>query len=268
MLVFLDESGIPHPNDSSTKPVVVSVCVARHDVRSISSQLYGLKWRHGTPDIELKGVNLITRRVFDRREREWELVESFFDLCRTLPFVLFAVVMEHPNQPPRGYQEENYLPNEYRYLLQRINQHAEETAEIATLLFDGDGPTMYGGTLPAKFDSFIYRASEGRSFTSICDSPYFVDSRLTQGIQIADMTASVCRIYQEHDLHKGLPQGERFLSAINRYYRIIRSKSIDLVSQEGYPRSGIYFMPERDHYREDVHQTRLAENDENESATV
>lgn len=251
MLVFLDESGIPHPNDSSTRPVIVSVCVTKQNARAISAQLYSLKRRLGTPDIELKGVNLITRRVFERRSNEWELVESFFDLCRSLPIVLFAIVMEHPQQMPYGNEVEAYLPNEYRYLLQRINQHAEETDKIAALLFDGHGPTLFGGTLPKKFDSFLHRSTEGRSFTAICDSPYFVDSRLTQGIQIADMAASVCRIYQENNLHAALPQGDRFLSAISRYYGIIRQKSLDQVSQEGFSRPGIYFMPERDHYRED-----------------
>ncbi len=259
MLVFLDESGIPHPNDSTANPVVVAVCIDQAVTRSVGGQLFALKRRLGTPDIELKGVNLVTRRVFERRQNEWELVESFFDLCRTLPFTLFAVVMEHPRQLPYGYEPDSqtYLPNEYRYLLQRIDQIAQEAGKMATLLFDGDGPSMIGGTLPKKFESFLYRSQEGRSFTNISDAPYFVDSRLTQGIQIADMAAYVCRIHQENKLYQGLPQGDRYLSAINRYYGILRTKTVDLTSSEGYPRPGIYFMPERDHYRGDTEQGRL-----------
>lgn len=216
----------------------------------MGGQIYNLKRRLGTPGIELKGVKLITHRVFERRSNEWELVESFFDLCRALPFVLFAVVMEHPQRLPRGSDSggETYLPNQYRYLLQRVNQHCQEQGDIAILLFDGDGPTLFGGTLPSKFESFLYRSTEGQSFNAICDAPFFVDSRLTQGIQIADMVSSVVRLYQEHELYKGLPIGDRFLSAINRYYEIIKSKALDLGSPEGYERPGIYFMPERDHY--------------------
>ena len=249
MLAFLDESGIPHPNDASNRPVIVSICVNEEDVREVSAHLYSLKRRLGTPDAELKGSRYITSRVFRNRPNEWELVESFFDLCRTLPFTLFAVVMEHPEQLPYGREAENYLPNEYRYLLQRINQLAEETERMATVLFDGEGPTLYGGMLPKKFDSFLYRSTEGQSFTSICDSPYFVDSRLTQGIQIADMAAYVCRVYQENNLYEGVPQADSYLSAINRYYNIVRNKTIDFTTQDGHPRSGIYFMPERDHYK-------------------
>lgn len=264
MLTFFDESGQPHPNDSSTRPVVVSVCTNRQDGRTISGQLYSLKRRMGTPNIELKGVNLINRRVFERRSNEWELVESFFDLCRTLPVVLFAVVMEHPSRMPCCYDTgmESYLPSQYRYLLQRVHQYATGQNKLVTLLFDGDGPTLLGGTLPHRFESFLYRSIEGQSFTSICDAPFYVDSRITQGIQITDMMASVIRIYQEHDLNRGFPAGDRFLSAITRYYGIVRTKSIDLVTTEGYPRPGIYFMPERDHYRRESEQGTLPISEE------
>lgn len=264
MLGFLDESGQPHPNDSSTRPVVVSVCINRQDARGIAGQLYSLKRRMGTPGIELKGVNLITRRVFERRSNEWELVESFFDLCRALPFALFAIVMEHPTRMPYFSEpgRETYLPNQYRYLLQRINQHATEQNKLVTLLFDGDGPTLLSGTLPMRFESFLYRSLEGQSFTAISEAPFYVDSKITQGIQITDMAASVVRLYQEHNLHLGFPLGDRFLSAITRYYSIVRSKAVDFVTVEGYSRPGIYFMPERDHYRRDAEQGVLPINEE------
>ena len=198
MLAFFDESGQPHPNDSCTRPVVVSVCIRRQDGRAIAGQLYSLKRRMGTPNIELKGANMITRRVFERRSNEWELVESFFDLCRTLPFALFAVVMEHPSRMPyfSEHGREFFLPNQYRYLLQRIHQYATEQGKLVTLLFDGDGPTLLGGTLPVRFESFLYRSPEGQSFTSICEAPFFVDSQITQGIQMTDTVASVVRRIQ------------------------------------------------------------------------
>ncbi len=249
MLVFLDESGTPHPNDQSTRPVIVGICIDRENVRAVSAQLYSLKRRLGTPNAELKGGKYLTPRVFRNRPNEWEVVESFFDLIRSLSLTLFAVVMEHPKQMPYGREAENYLPNEYRYLLQRINQLAEETNRMATILFDGEGPTLYRGMLPMKFDSFLYRSAEGQSFTSICDSPYFVDSSLTQGIQIADMAAYVCRVYQENNLYEEMPQGNSYLSAISRYYNVLRDKTKDFTTSEGFSRPGIYFMPESDHYR-------------------
>lgn len=258
MFAFIDESGQPHPNDDSSRPVVVSVCIAQQDARLVAGQLYGLKRRLGTPNIELKGVNLINRRVFQRRSNEWELVESFFDLCRSLPFVMFAIVMERPQRPPDGITPGNevYLPNQYRYLLQRINQLAEQRNRMATILFDGEGSTIYD-SLAQRFESFLYRSVEGQSFQAISDAPFFVDSKITHGIQIADLVASVIRIYQENKLFVVVPQADGFLSAINRYYGIVNSKTVGLMSPDGYVRPGIYFMPERDYYRRVPEQGEL-----------
>ena len=63
MLVFIDESGNPHPNDRNHRPVVVAVCIDAEDSRAVSSRLHALK-----RDIlnqerkELKGVELLTKR--------------------------------------------------------------------------------------------------------------------------------------------------------------------------------------------------------------
>ena len=89
-----------------------------------------------------------------------------------------------------------------------------------------------------------------------------MDSQITQGIQITDMIASVIRLYQENNLYRGVPVGDRFLSAIARYYGIVRIKTVDLITTEGYPRSGIYFMPEHDHYERAAEQQELPINDD------
>ena len=83
---------------------------------------------------------------------------------------------------------------------------------------------------------------------TITDAPFFVDSRVTCGIQIADMAASVIRLYQENRLYQETPVGDSFLSAIRRYYTVIAEKTKNQESPEGYQRPGLYFMPERDHY--------------------
>lgn len=43
MLVFIDESGHPHPNDSTIRPVVVAACFSEADARRISSRVHAIK---------------------------------------------------------------------------------------------------------------------------------------------------------------------------------------------------------------------------------
>lgn len=245
MFAFFDESGTPHPNDSATRPVCVAVCMNEKDSRFISGRIHALKRNLiNRENLEFKAKRLLTRSTFRRIPEKRELVETFFDSVRNLPITLFAVIMERPQSLPLI--GANYLPNQLRYLLQRCDLLALENKEMTIILFDGECQAF--GGLSSKFSSFLYRSNEGRSMTTIAESPFFVDSRVTCGIQIADMASSVIRLYEENRLFQGVPAGDAFLSAIRRYYMILQEKTKNQESPEHYPRPGFYRMPERDHY--------------------
>ena len=247
MLCFIDESGHPHSHDAATRPVVVCVCIDEYDCRDISGQIHGLKRRllgQARERMEIKANELLNRPTFRRIPEKREFVEAFFDLCRNLPITIFAVIMERPLQPLL--QDHPHLPNQFRYLLQRIDIFLEGKDDMAILLFDGDASQR--GQLGLKFESFLHRSSEGRALSKIADAPFFVDSKVTPGIQIADMAASAIRIYEQNALFRGLPPSDLFFSAVRRYYNILDQKTVNLTSYEGYPRPGFYRMPERHHY--------------------
>ena len=238
-------------HDANSRPVVVALCIAEPNVRRASGQIHGLKQQLlPNPDIELKARSLLNRRTFRRIPEKREFVEAFFDLCSNLPLTVFSVAMHRPTDEVSD--EHAWLPNQFRYLLQRTHYLADASSDHVTVLFDGDG-SQYGG-LPHRFDSFLFRSAEGRSLTAIADSPYYVDSRMTVGIQIADMFAGVVRIYEEEELFRGPSTGDAFHSAVRRYYRIIADLSVDLVTDQG-RLPGMYRMPERAHYPPDQMQT-------------
>ena len=247
MLTFIDESGHPHPNDRANRPVLASVSFAQRDSRSISGRIYNIKRNLLGADKahkELKAHDLLKRSTFRRKPELKELVEAIFELLRDLPVTIFAVVMERPDQPlPRS---DSRLPRQYRYILQRVNSLLQDYPEyLSVVLIDGDG-SQYGG-LSAKIEQYLHRHAEGQALSKIVDSPYFVDSRFTAGVQLADLAAGVVRQYQEAELFRQDPQ-DSYLSAIARYYRIIREKSRDLVDPSGdYIWHGIHLMPERLH---------------------
>jgi len=246
MLAFIDESGNAHPHDSASRPVSVVVCLDENRSRYISGRLHTLKRDlvHNET-MEFKANKLLNRGTFRRCPEKRELVEAFFDLIRNLPISIFAVIMVRPlSDIPRSI----FLPKQLRYLLQRIDLLASssETDKMVTVLFDGE--CAQNDNLSRKFSAFLYRSYEGRSMSKITDTPFFVDSVVTAGIQIADMAAGVIRIYHENNLDQGVLVGDPFLSAINRYYGILKERTKDQSSPEGFRRDGFYLMPERDHY--------------------
>jgi hypothetical protein len=261
MLVFIDESGHPHPKDAATRPVLAAVCISQQDCREISRTIFGIKRAILGPQrqrVELKARHLLTKGTFRRVPEKRELVEQFFAVLRDLPVTLFAVVMERPTREiPRDLP---YLPTEYRYILQRAHLLLPPGERMAVVLVDGDG-SQYGG-LSAKFESFLHRSREGWSLQRVMDAPFFVDSSITAGIQIADMAAGAIRLWEESELFRGVPMGDAFLAAIDRYYRICREKTRDQTTPEGWMRYGFHRMPEAAHYpslEEEVDEEAIGE---------
>jgi hypothetical protein len=250
LFAFMDESGHPHPKDAASRPVLVSVCIKAQNLRAVSTELFRLKRRilqRDQGDFEAKAKRLINRGTFRNRPEKREFVESFFDMCRNLPLVIFAEIMERPQSPPPT--DIDFLPMQFRHLLYRINRllDLEPEMDLGAIFFDGDG-SQYNG-LSVRFSNWLYRSRGGQSLVHLVDSPFFVDSRFTSGIQIADMVASVIRIYEENELFRCAPVGDAFLSAIARYYSIIRDKTKNLETPSGdFTWYGFNRMPERLHY--------------------
>ena len=242
MLVYIDESGHPHPNSGDIRPVVVAVCIEAEHSRLISGRIHSLKRDLLNRErMELKGSNILNRGTYQRRADFAGFSEEFFSTIADLPLTIFSVVMQAPFTVPEV--DDNFLPNRFRYLVQRVQLLAEEKDKMATILFDGD-PSLYKG-VGWKFNSFLYRAEEGRACDRITDAPAFVDSVTSAGIQIADMVAYVMRQYQENELFNTSPtRGDLYLYAIRRWYRMIEQKTVDLTSSGGEERRGIYFISE------------------------
>ncbi len=244
MLAFIDESGHPHANDPSTRPVVVAVCFEEGDHRYISGRIHAMKRDIlGKENAELKGRSLINRTTYRRQPQAVAFAEEFFDTLRNFPVTIFAMIMEAPfdmsEQGPR------YLENRFRFLLQRIESLAEEQRSFANIHFDGQ-PNLYGG-LSGRFSSYLFRSSEGQSSDLITDTPAFVDSASSIGIQIADMCAYVVRIYQENRLFsEAPPPGDPYLYAIRRWYGAIQNRTREFRGPNGEPRPGLYLMAQGD----------------------
>jgi hypothetical protein len=250
IFAFVDESGHPHPSDSCTRPVLAVVCIDARDLRTLNTELFHLKrnlLRKEQFEIEAKANKLLTRATFKNRPEKREFVEAFFEMCRNFPLTLFAIVMERPLTPPPTSRD--ILPMPFRYILYRVNRlvETEKPDDLAIVLFDGDG-SQYN-RLSERFSNWLYKSLKGRSLRTLAESPFFVDSAFTPGIQIADMAAGVIRIYQENNLHIRVPPADPFLSAIARYYRILEQKTVDLVPPTGTGSwYGFYFMSERMHH--------------------
>lgn len=100
MLVYIDESGHPHPNDPTTRPVLVALCLREDAHRRVMASLYRYKRELVGYDLELKGTRLLRPRIFEKRPSERELVERVFDLIANTDLQVFGVIMHRPGRQP------------------------------------------------------------------------------------------------------------------------------------------------------------------------
>ena len=241
MLAFIDESGLPNPNDGSTRPVVAAVCYDETDSRAISRRLFAMK-RHllHAEQAELKGSRLLKEKAYRTSATKRIFAEEFFSVLGELPVTVFASILRGPF--PLSLNTENKLGIRFRFLLERIESLAEDRAAIANVLFDGRGTRF--GQASKRFSGYLFRSNQGQASVHIVDAPAFVDSASSIGIQIADLCSYVIRVYQENRLYENPPTaGNEYLHAMRRWYRTIQSLTRDFPVVNGEIRYGLHRLP-------------------------
>jgi len=243
---LIDESGHPRPTDQSTRPVILAACVRESDAGRLTRALFSLRQTKlgrlqlSKDEREGKAAALLNRRSLTRVPEIREYVDSLFEWLRDFDLTVFAIVMQRPAKPL--YEGPEFLNTQHRWLLERIDRfmEREHPKAMAIPIFDGQDPTN-NLRFSDCFTSFMARTQAGRAMQHIVPSPLFVDSSLTPGIQIADTFAYVTRMSYEHRLASG-SVADPYLSAIQRYWNIVRSKTRDYERGAEYTWYGIATM--------------------------
>lgn len=102
MLVFIDESGHPRPNDPTKRPTILAACIEEAKLGQLSRATFALQrsllsqMRLNRKEREGKASELMNRRALTKNAAKREYAEAFFDRLRDFPLTVFAVVAERP----------------------------------------------------------------------------------------------------------------------------------------------------------------------------
>jgi hypothetical protein len=250
MLAFIDESGHPHPNDSNPLSTLVAVCMPEREHRGISRRLYSTRRTLFGPgyDLELKAKNLINQRTFNRIPEKRELVERAFEIIRSSPITIFCITIPRPSREIDVPQD--HLPYQHYYLFQRINALAEAIDDEALIVYDGEFNTQ-GRDMSSCISSYIFKVAEYYgTLNRLVDTALFVDSRVTPGIQLADLAAGAIRLHEQHRMLSPGGGHDLFQSAVTRWHNAARSKTRDdLTDDHENPLYGFWRLREQLLYR-------------------
>lgn len=242
MLVFVDESGKPHPNDATLKPVLCCVCIKEENIREITQRVYALKNRYFGSNDEIKSTDLISRRTIKNNvKKNINFVNDFVDIACGYDIRVFSIIMKRPATPM--IISPDHLPKQYHLLLKRVEYFCENhNYDKAMLIFDNVNPAE-DARVAQGISNFLYKSKLGRQFDRILEMPLFVNSSITPAIQIADFFAGIIRHYNNSILDYNKPLTDPFEIWIDALYKKIYSKTENLIQRDaGLTEYGFYDM--------------------------
>ncbi|MCL2441209.1 MAG: DUF3800 domain-containing protein [Treponema sp.] len=226
MLVFIDESGKPHPKDSTENPVLCAVCIKERDIKQLSQKIFNLKMKIFGKDTEVKSTSLIRRRILSKNmTNNKQYVDEFVKIACSFDIRVFAIIMEKPDTPFT--LTKTLIPRHYKMIISRVEYFCEKhNHEKAILVFDVINPGE--DFVVAKcITNFLFMSKLGKGFNHILEMPFFVNSEVTPAIQIADIYAGIIRHYYENGLDL-IPQDkitEPFELWVNNLFLQIKNKT-------------------------------------------
>ncbi len=246
MLAFIDESGHPHPTDTCKISALVAVCIKEIHVRELTNTLFSLKQNIlGNSDREYKSTEFLNPSTLRNESlNKHKFVEELFAYIDTMTLGIFAIIIPRPTKNIK--YEAGLLPRNYCHLLERINRYCQEQRHQGLIVYDNDANNK-DKNLALAFNNYLFRHELGKQCTNIVESPFFVRSSITPGIQIADFVAGVIRHYFENviasrDETEIKYKNAEYVSHIEKFFKIVQRKKKD------YPQGisnlyGFFHMP-------------------------
>ncbi len=193
MLIFVDESEWPRPRIPGGFTVWAAVGLETGKTKEFFRELFNLEkkfWKVNEPfDFEMKGRLLLNRKAMTSPKKR-EFTEEVLSLCKLNRVVAFAVGLRYPeNVAMQGANEPNTF-TVIRDLVDRVEAMMSESHpdETALVIFDSQEDKK-DLERALEFGNYVYGTPRGRSVSHVSDIPIFASSKVTKGLQIADLFA-------------------------------------------------------------------------------
>lgn len=236
MLIFIDESGQPRHNDPSPFSVLSAIALKAEHSRDFSREIFKIKKNFREMDDayawEIKGRMLLGSKYISPRRREF--TEEIFALCREYEVKTFASIMERPKNPLLDLELNPHIHELSKYLMRRVNRYVLECYQDRRAIFLYDAQDDKSNErLARRFTDFLFKTKKGWEYLNILDTPFFVNSKMTPGIQVADLFAY---IINKRFQRKGI-------DPIEKFYKEIKDLQFEWENEEeGYGLRGIKFI--------------------------
>lgn len=246
IFAFVDESGKPYPTEPDIHPTLTAVCCNSDNIKELTQRLYHTEIKVFGDDPtfarQLKGNKMInSRSVTDQYNNRKIYTDEIINIMEMYSVAIFSIVMTRPDFKP--HYEPGFLPNEHRFLLERLQNYGERCHNDVLVIYDkihdkDDGRVALG------FKRFLFTHGSGKQYSRIVELPSFVASQTHPLIRFPDLAGNIIRKYYGigFDQQGKQPENEFERWLIELFARI-SAMSLKLRNQRGGYDFGIYEMP-------------------------
>lgn len=194
MLVFVDESEWPRPKDPNGFTVWGAIAIHPRRSREFFREVYQLEqkfWKVSSPyEFETKGRLLLSVAGMTSPKKR-EFCEELISLCKLNGVKAFAAGLRNTSAVTSSEElTEPVVYRAYSRLLERVDAMMSEDHDDGMAIVALDSQDEKTDTARARaFGNFLYGNPVGRGLAHIVETPFFVSSKATLGIQLADLVA-------------------------------------------------------------------------------
>lgn len=193
MLVFVDESEWPRPKDPSGFTVWAAIAIHPKVSKDFFREIFQLEqkfWKVEEPyEFEIKGKLLLNKTAVTSPKKR-EFCEEIVSLCKLNGVKAFAAGLKNADALTQDGRADPIIYRAYSRILERVNAMMAERESDDMAIIALDSQDEKTDTRRARaFGNFLYGNAIGRSLNHIVETPFFVSSKATVGIQIADLLA-------------------------------------------------------------------------------
>ena len=249
---YVDESGNPHahhnPLANGETPLFALTAVAIHsshwrgfsqDYAMLKERFFRKELRNRRPQYyEIKGNTLLSPRN-KQSSRRVVFTHKVMDLILSYGGRIFSTVFIKSASSPAS--KVSLYTHGLQVLCERLHAFLDEVGDPSI-----QGLMMLDGRLKQLDEqvarshlSFIFGHQEGRQFTKLVEAPVFVDSKLSAGIQLADVAGAMIYAVHYHEFCSTLSNALDYSHALRFKPRIQEAAWQSTERYNGYHMFGI-----------------------------
>ena len=196
-IMYVDESGVEEITDDTKYFVTSGVIIHENSLADMKEKISEFKNKKFLGNLEDAEIHV--HEIFKGKKEFYgltpvqikEILDELYNTITKIPFSTISVVIDKPKLKDSEFKDWDILETGYTFLIERFDKFLRRTNHKGIIRIDKTSNKV--NALNAKDNKILDAVNKIRkhgtnwqSIKNIAEEPYFIDSHLRKGLQVAD----------------------------------------------------------------------------------